>query len=84
MNTPKAATQARHQLAARLKLSESAISIVSFNKVEWPDAMLGIGDEEMMGAQVIVPGYVVMLEAKGKKYEAHTDLSGDTVRFVKV
>lgn len=78
---PGAALSAQQVLAAQLGVSPEDIRILSFEPVEWPDACLGIQTPGMMCAQVITPGFRVLLEAEGKLYEFHTDLSGSDVRF---
>lgn len=64
---------AREDLARRLVLAAEAIQVVSAERVEWSDASLGCPQPGMMYAQVITPGYLVILEAGGKRYEYHTD-----------
>jgi hypothetical protein len=80
--TTPAAAAAQAALAAELGVPESQITIVSAEPVEWPDACLGAATEGEMCAQVITPGYRILLEANGKQYEVHTDASGRTVRIV--
>jgi len=64
---------ATEDLAKRLGLAPEAIQLVSVEPVEWSDASLGCPQPGMMYAQVITPGYLVMLEAEGEEYEYHTD-----------
>ncbi len=66
------AQAAQDDLAKRLGLAASAIKVVQIAEVEWPDASLGCPKPEMMYAQVITPGYRIVLEAAGKRYEYHT------------
>jgi hypothetical protein len=69
---------AKEDLAQRLSLASDDIRLVSVEAVEWSDTSLGCPQPGMMYAQVITPGYRVVLEAGGQKYEYHTD----TGRFV--
>ena len=64
---------AQEDLAQRLNLASEAIRPVSVEAVEWPDASLGCPQPGMMYAQVITPGFRVVLEAEGQTYEYHTD-----------
>lgn len=64
---------AREDLAQRLGLAPEAIRLVSVEAVEWSDTSLGCPQPGMMYAQVITPGFRVVLEAEGKRYEYHTD-----------
>jgi hypothetical protein len=59
-------------LAQRLGIAPDAISVISIEPVEWPDASLGCAKPGMMYAQVVTPGYRIVLEAGGKTYEYHT------------
>jgi hypothetical protein len=64
---------AREDLARRLGLAPKAIRLVSVEAMEWRDTSLGCPQPGMMYAQVITPGFRVVLEAKGQKYQYHTD-----------
>ena len=68
------------QLAANLGLKESDISVVSDTTIEFRDACMGVAMEGVMCAQVITPGHIVVLEAKGVQYEFHTDANGSRVQ----
>ncbi len=63
--------QAQADLASRLGVSESAIVVKTVQAQEWPDASLGCPKPGIMYAQVITPGYLIVLEANGKQYEYH-------------
>jgi len=67
------------QLAANLRLQESDISIVINADIEFPDSCLGVAMPDMMCAQVVTPGHIIVLEANGVQYEYHT--SADAVAF---
>jgi hypothetical protein len=64
---------AKEDLAQRLGLDGDSIWLVSAEAVEWPDASLGCPTPDMMYAQVITPGFKVVLQAEGLVYEYHTD-----------
>ena len=68
------------QLASNLGLEESDIQVVSSEVVEFSDACLGITQEDVMCAQVVTPGRIIVLEAKGMEYEYHTSEGGDRVQ----
>ncbi len=61
-------------LTQRLSLAPAAIQLVSVESMEWSDASLGCPQPGMMYAQVITPGYLVVLEAEGEQYTYHTDI----------
>ena len=62
---------ARADLAKRANVDESAITVKSVEPREWSDSSLGCPVEGMMYAQVITPGYLIVLEANGQAYEYH-------------
>lgn len=52
------------------------ITVVSVEYTEWPDSSLGNPQPDMAYAQVITPGFKMLLEVSGQQYEYHTDLFG--------
>lgn len=66
-------------LAANLEIDPTDISLVSMEAQEWRDASLGCPQEGMMYAQVITPGYLIILAAADQQYEYHTDLTTNVV-----
>ena len=71
--------KARQQLAEQSGVAVEAVRVIAVEQVEWPDACLGIKAEGMVCAQVLTPGYRIILEVGGVKHEYHTNLRG-TVR----
>lgn len=71
----------RQILVQQLQLSHDQIEIVSVEPVEWPDACLGISNPDVMCAQVITPGYRVILAVDGQQYEYHTNEDGSNVQL---
>lgn len=62
---------AKQDLMQRANVPADAITVVSAQPVEWRDSSLGCPIEGMMYAQVITPGYLIVLEANGQEYEYH-------------
>jgi len=62
---------AKKQLSAALGVSADAIELDKAEAVDWPDAGLGCPERGKMYAQVITPGYKVLLKADGKTYAVH-------------
>ncbi|MCK6626498.1 MAG: hypothetical protein L6R45_15140 [Anaerolineae bacterium] len=60
-------------------LPPDQITVTSIQPMEWPDASLGCPQEGMMYAQVITPGYLILLEAQGQTFEYHTDQGTNVV-----
>jgi hypothetical protein len=70
----RAAVQlAIEDLVQRTAVTRSAVHVLRAQAVEWPDTSLGCPREGMMYAQVITPGYLILLSAEGKVYKYHTD-----------
>jgi hypothetical protein len=51
-------------------------SVVTIEKVDWPDTSLGVPDPGRLYAPVITPGYRIVLRVGDESYELHTDLEG--------
>jgi len=67
-------------LAESLGIDPSEIKVVSTQVVEWPDACLGVYLPGKACAEVITPGFLIVVEADGKRYEYHTNLNASTVQ----
>jgi hypothetical protein len=65
---------ARRDLGKRLGVPLEQIEFVSAEEVTWRDAALGCPQPGMFYAQVLSPGYRLMLKASGQIYTYHTDL----------
>lgn len=76
---PPAALAAEQALAESLGVPVSEIAIVSVTPEEWPDSCLGAAPPDVMCAQVMTPGYLVVLEANGVQYAFRTDQTGDRI-----
>lgn len=63
--------------AARLGLTEGELSVVLVEPREWSDSSLGCPEPGMVYAQVITPGYLVIVAGGGQELEYHTDESGN-------
>jgi hypothetical protein len=72
-NECTATAAAKADLASRLGVAEDEINVEGVEFVEWPDSCLGVSQPDMVCAEVITPGYRIILEANGQTYEYHTD-----------
>lgn len=66
------------QLADNLGLNIDEISVVSIKETKFSDGCLGVPMQDVICAQVITPGFTIVLEANGFQYEYH--VSDDGVR----
>lgn len=58
---------------------DATITVVELEAVDWPDSALGCPVEGEFYAQVITPGYRIVVEVDGDRTELHTDLAGNAV-----
>jgi hypothetical protein len=65
-----------HELADALAVSPDQVSLVSAVMIEWPDSCLGIQQTNIACAEIVTPGYLIVLEAGGHQYEYHSDADG--------
>lgn len=66
-------------LSAQTGVPADQITVDAVEPMDWPDASLGCPQEGMMYAQVITPGFLMVLTAQGQTYEYHTDQKGNVV-----
>lgn len=64
---------AKKDLAEKLKIPEASIEVLKVISVEWPDASLGYPEPGMVYAQVITPGFAILLLVENTLYEYHSD-----------
>lgn len=77
---PYAVTAAELHLSKDLGIPVDEIDYVSFSREEWSDTCLGLAEPGEMCAQVITPGWRVVLMAEGQQYVYRTDASGEVIR----
>jgi len=59
------------------------IKIKRVSPKEWPDACLGVNEPNKFCAEVITPGYEIVLEAEEKEFIYRSDENGDILIFYK-
>jgi hypothetical protein len=60
-------------LSQKLSVPKTEIEVMAAYSVIWPDAGLGCSQSGMASAQVLTPGYLILLDHNGVTYEYHTD-----------
>jgi hypothetical protein len=75
----KAIDAALADAANRLGVPRAQLRAARVERREWPDASLGCPQPGMMYAQVITPGYLVVVAGASKQLEYHTDTRGRAV-----
>jgi len=61
-------------LAQRLSIPASRINTMEARGVFWSDASLGCPQPDTTYTQVLTPGYLILLESGGNKFEYHANL----------
>lgn len=67
------------EAAAHLGIPESDIQVTRVEAAEWPDSALGCPEQGGFYAQVITPGYVIIVTGAGETLEYHTDITGSII-----
>ena len=67
-------------IAEDLGVPPESVQVITMEPRDWPDSSLGCPQPDMLYAQVITPGYVVLVEVSGERIEYHTDERGTVVR----
>ncbi len=80
-NLPQPVQAAIQDLSQRLNVPAEQITVVTMERVTWPDTSLGNPQPGQVYAQVVTAGSRVLLEAGGQQYEYHTDM-GATITLV--
>jgi len=70
---------AKADLAERKGIDKEEIVVVEVVEVDWSDTSLGCPEPGMMYAQVITPGYKILLSYAGETYQYHSDKVGRVV-----
>jgi hypothetical protein len=58
---------------------DGEITLVATSPAEWPNACLGVDQPNVACAEVITPGFLVILARNSQEYTFHTDLNGNAV-----
>jgi hypothetical protein len=78
-NYPQPVQIALEAAADRLGVSVDELTIESVEPMDWPDTSLGCPKEGQFYAQVITPGYLVLVSANDTTVEYHTDEASSVV-----
>ncbi len=71
MSLEVARQEAISNLARRLGVDGGQVQVLTAKKVTWPDASLGCPEPGKTYAQVLTPGYLIVLRARDTRYEYH-------------
>lgn len=68
-----ATVAAKRDIARRLGVNESDVSVSSVSEKDFPDMSLGAPEKGEMSAQMISTGWEIKLGAEGRSYEYRAD-----------
>lgn len=68
-------------LSSQTGLPENTFQVVSVEAKTWPDACLGLPQEEEMCAQVLVSGHKITVVSEEKQWIYRSDESGTEIRL---
>jgi hypothetical protein len=71
--------KAKEDLAQRLSISVNQIDLIEATAVVWPNSSLGCPQPGMVYAEVLTPGYLILLNAGSEEYEYHTSRSTEVI-----
>lgn len=80
---PNLLANAQNQVAKALNLAESEVQVLSVQQVQWPNACLGLPQLGETCAQVVTPGYKVVVDVAGQQYEIRANQDGSLIRWQK-
>lgn len=60
-------------------IAANQIAVTAVEARQWSDSSLGCPKEGFMYAQVITPGFLIVLAAQGQTFEYHTNQDGSSV-----
>jgi len=82
-NPKKVVQKARKWLADYLGVPVGHVKAISVEQMDWPDSCLGLPEPGEVCLWVINPGYEIIFDVRGQKYEVRTDMTANIIRVVK-
>jgi hypothetical protein len=67
-------------IAADLDVAPESVQVVTMEARDWPDSSLGCPQPDTLYAQVVTPGYLLLIDVSGERIEYHTDEQGTVIR----
>jgi hypothetical protein len=78
-SVPEAASRATALLIGALGVPASTATVTEFSHFEWANAGLGCPEPGVAYAEVVTPGWMIVISVSGVVYEFHTDESGENL-----
>lgn len=80
----EAVAAAKKDLSQRIGKPVEQMFVVSVNEVDWSDSSLGCPEPGQFYAQVITPGFRIILSDGSSPYEYHSNRGNHTIRCVSI
>lgn len=78
--TPEPVRIVKKLIAQDLGIAEGEVIILEAHERMWKNSCLGLESKDTFCSQVIVPGYIIVAQAKGKTFTYRTNTTGSVVR----
>jgi hypothetical protein len=75
----QAVDAATRDAAARLNVGITDMTVARVEPRQWPDASLGCPRQGVLYAQIVTPGFLIVLSGAGEELEYHADSRGRVV-----
>jgi hypothetical protein len=79
---PAVVQEVQRRISESLNLPVEQVEIISAEQANWRDSCMELGGPAESCAQVITPGWRVLLSVDGQEYEVRTDEMGTQVRWI--
>ena len=79
MTQEQATLMARTEVSRSIGVPVDQVTVERAEMVQWNDSSLGCREANKVYAQVITPGFRVVMNAGGQRREVHTDMTGRAV-----
>ena len=77
---PEVIVQIQNQVSQALSAAAEQIQIEMVEQRDWPDACLGLPNPDEACAEVITPGWLVVVDVGGTEYRYRVDETGTIIR----
>lgn len=67
------------EVSKKYSIPVDQIQVASSEAVTWPNGCLGVVIPGFMCTDIVTPGFLIVLNAKGQQYEIHTNQNGSSV-----
>lgn len=77
---PEVVIEIQNQVSEALSVAADQIQIETVEQRDWPDACLGLPNPDEACAEVITPGWLIVVNVGGTEYRYRVDETGTNLR----